>query len=158
MIRVSLQSDTRGQIKVFVCIGHAGLVVESGGEDLLCAGVSALCGALAIGLERVVRASVFIREGRGLFYIRLEEVNPELIDKAQVLFNSTAEALRELSCYNEGFLTVQNFTESDPFPTVEDCEAEVEAENEAENSSDFDECSIELGTEAELRTLNEAVE
>ncbi|MGM9999086.1 MAG: ribosomal-processing cysteine protease Prp [Candidatus Bruticola sp.] len=129
MIRVSLQSDTRGRIKVFVCLGHAGLVVESGGEDLLCAGVSALCGALAIGLERVVGASVFIKEGHGLFYIRLEETSPELTDKAQVLLGSIAEALRELSGYNEGFLTVRNFAESEPFPTVEDCEAEAEAEN-----------------------------
>jgi len=130
LIRVSLQTDTRGRIKVFACLGHAGLTVEDGGEDLLCAGVSALCGALAIGLERVVRASVFLRESRGLFYIRLEPMSSEAEDKAQVLLCTAVEALRELAHYNEGFLSVQTFAQQETFPTAEEFMAEVEAENE----------------------------
>lgn len=130
MIRVSLQTDARGQIKVFACLGHAGLTVEDGGEDLLCAGVSALCGALAIGLERVVRASVFLRESRGLFYIRLEDMDDKLEEQSQLLLRTTVEALRELAQYNEGFLSVQNFTPEEAFPTVEEFMAQAEAENQ----------------------------
>ncbi len=130
MIRVSLQTDACGQIKVFACLGHAGLTVEDGGEDLLCAGVSALCGALAIGLERVVGASVFLRESRGLFYIKLEPMSAELEEKARVLLCTVVEALRELAHYNEGFLTVCNFAQEETFPTVEEFIAEAEAENQ----------------------------
>lgn len=130
MIRVSLQTDARSQIKVFACLGHAGLTVEDGGEDLLCAGVSALCGALAIGLERVVRASVFLRESRGLFYIRLEDMDDKLEEQSQLLLRTTVEALRELAQYNEGFLSVQNFTPEEAFPTVEEFMAQAEAENQ----------------------------
>ena len=130
MIRVSMQTGARGRIKVFACLGHAGLTVEDGGEDLLCAGVSALCGALAIGLERVVRASVFLRESRGLFYIRLEPMSSEVEEKAQVLLCTTVEALRELAHYNEGFLSVQTFVQGESFPTAEEFMAEAEAENE----------------------------
>ena len=130
MIRVSLQTDARSQIKVFACLGHAGLTVEDGGEDLLCAGVSALCGALAIGLERVVRASVFLRESRGLFYIRLESMDARLEEQSQLLLRTTIEALRELANYNEGFLAVQTFAPEEAFPTVEEFMAQAEAENQ----------------------------
>ena len=130
MIRVSLQTDTCGQIKIFACLGHAGLTVEDGGEDLLCAGVSALCGALAIGLERVVGASVFLRECRGLFYVELQPMNLEVADQAQVLLKTAREALQELAHYNEGFLSVQTYAQEDPFPTVEEFMAQAEAENE----------------------------
>lgn len=104
--------------------------MEDGGEDLLCAGVSALCGALAIGLERVVRASVFLRESRGLFYIRLEDMDDKSEEQSQLLLRTTVEALRELAQYNEGFLSVQNFTPEEAFPTVEEFMAQAEAENQ----------------------------
>lgn len=116
---MSLQSDTRGQVQALACSGHAGLTVEEGEADLLCAGVSALCGALALGLTQVVRAPIFLQEDYGLFYLRLEPMEEGLGAKAQVLMATASLALRELALHNQGFLEVQE-VDSRHFPSWEE--------------------------------------
>ena len=130
MIRVCLKSDARGRIRVFACFGHAGLTVEEGGEDLLCAGVSALCGALTIGLVRVVGASVCLKEDRGLIYIEMSDGNDDdTASKAQVLLETAAQSLEELAAYNVGFIGVERFGSDDAFPEREEIFAAAAAAN-----------------------------
>lgn len=107
MIRVRLQCGGEGFINSFVCEGHAGLVDESGEADLLCAAVSALCGALVIGLQRVVKMPIELREDYGYIGIELLPAEAEKRREAQVLLLSTAEALQELAEHNVGFLAVE---------------------------------------------------
>ena len=106
MIRVNLQSDTRGRIRFFSCQGHAELTVCEEDDDLLCAGVSALCGALTIGLVQVVGASVVLNEDYGLFHLELEEMDEEKERQSQVLLQTTVKALEELAAHNVGFIEV----------------------------------------------------
>lgn len=111
MVRVKLRCGGEGRISSFVCEGHAGLVGESGEADLLCAAVSALCGALVIGLQRVVKMPIELREDYGLVGIELLPADADKEREAQVLLLSTAEALRELAEHNVGFLSVEGLPE-----------------------------------------------
>lgn len=103
---MSLQSDTRGRIRTFSCQGHAELTVCEEDDDLLCAGVSALCGALAIGLVQVVGAPVVLNEDYGFVHIELKEMDEDKERLSQVLLQTAVKALEELAVHNVGFIEV----------------------------------------------------
>ena len=119
MIRVGLQLDARGHVVILSCWGHARLTVEDGGEDLLCAGVSALSGALALGLSQVVGASVCLKEDYGFFYVRLEHMEADRAEKAQILMKTAVVALEELAKYNVGFLEIERYAYPQLLPECE---------------------------------------
>ena len=107
MIRVRVQYDSEGMITSFVSEGHAGLADGEEDEDLLCAAVSALCGALVIGPQRVVKMPVKLREDYGLIGIELLPADPEKRREAQLLLLTAVLALKELAEHNVGFLCVE---------------------------------------------------
>ena len=77
-----MRRDSQGEIRGLRCSGHAAFDIE-GGVDIVCAGVSALTGALALGLSEVVGKS------------------------AQVLLKTAVLALRELEKNYQGFVAVK---------------------------------------------------
>ena len=66
----------RGNHFSLVCCGHADFAEK--GKDIVCAGISALCGALEIALDnlqdRGIAASCFCRSGDGFFCAEAEAV------------------------------------------------------------------------------------
>ena len=92
-----MRRDSQGEIRGLRCSGHAAFDIE-GGVDIVCAGVSALTGALALGLSEVV----------GLLDICLpEDISAEQLKSAQVLLKTAVLALRELEKNYQGFVAVK---------------------------------------------------
>lgn len=107
MIRVGLRRDSRGRIRLLSCTGHARFDPE-GGVDVVCAGVSALLGALAIGLTEVVGAPVCLEAGDGRMRVRVPARMPEdQAARVQLLLETTARALEQLQEHYAGFLQVR---------------------------------------------------
>lgn len=102
-----MRRDSQGEIRSLRCSGHAAFDIE-GGVDIVCAGVSALTGALALGLNKVIGIDALREEADGLLSFSIpEDVTNEQWHSAQVLLNTTVLALQELQQNYEGFVTVE---------------------------------------------------
>ena len=77
--------------------------------DIACAGVSAIVCAAANGLEKVVGIEGAVtEEGDGLVTIELpEDIDPEKDRSAQVLLETAALALSDISKYYAGFVEME---------------------------------------------------
>ncbi len=76
--------------------------------DILCAGVSALLGALAIGLTEVVRAPVSLQAGDGRITVRIPaRLSTQQSALVQVLMETTVQALLQLQEKYVGFLKIR---------------------------------------------------
>ncbi len=107
MIQVGVRRDLRGRIRHLSCSGHARFDPE-GGVDVVCAGVSALLGALAIGLTQVVGAPVSLLAGDGRLRVRVPARMPEdLAGPVQVLLETTVLALHEIQENYQGSLKIR---------------------------------------------------
>ena len=104
MIQVSYRRDLKGCIRHISCRGHAGFDPE-GGVDIVCAGVSALMGAMAVGLTEVVKAPVKVSEGDGRMVIDIPgDLTEEQSKAAQVLAETIIKALEQLARNYAGFI------------------------------------------------------
>lgn len=107
MIRVGIRRDRDGRVRELSCTGHARFDGE-GGVDIVCAGVSALLGALAIGLTEVVRAPVSLDAGEGRMRFRIPARLPQPESAhVQVLLETTVRALEDLQEHYAGFVTIR---------------------------------------------------
>ncbi len=107
MIRVGIRRDACGRLRYLSCSGHARFDPE-GGVDVLCAAVSALTGALAIGLTEVVGAPVCLSAGDGRLTIRVPaRLSREQSALVQVLMETTVRALAQLQEKYVGFLKIR---------------------------------------------------
>ena len=107
MIQVGLRRDSQGRIRQLSCSGHARFDPE-GGVDIVCAGVSALLGALAIGLTEVVGAPVSLEGGEGRMRVRIPaRMEPSQSEQVQVLLETTVRALEQLQENYGGFLKIR---------------------------------------------------
>lgn len=107
MIRVGIRRDRDGRVRELSCTGHARFDAE-GGVDIVCAGVSALLGALAIGLTEVVRAPVSLDASDGSMRFRIPARLPEgQSASVQVLLETTVRALEDLQEHYAGFVRVR---------------------------------------------------
>ena len=76
--------------------------------DIVCAGVSALTGALALGLGEVVGIDALRSEADGLLDFSIpENISGEQWASAQVLLKTVVLALSELERNYKGFLAVE---------------------------------------------------
>lgn len=105
MIRVGIRRDRDGRVRELSCTGHARFDGE-GGVDIVCAGVSALLGALAIGLTEVVRAPVSLDAADGRMRFRIPARLAD--ERVQVLLETTVRALEDLQSHYAGFVTVRH--------------------------------------------------
>jgi len=69
MTSVRLYRDRRGRLSGFSLVGHAG--AATAGEDIVCAGLSAVAIAASNALERVARIVVHPHIGEGYLSVRL---------------------------------------------------------------------------------------
>ena len=104
MVWIRGRRDARGRVRELRCNGHARFDQE-GGTDLVCAGVSALLGALTVGLERVVQAPVDLTHGDGRFRVVIPARLPEEKSRqVQTLLETVVAALQEMEGNYKGFL------------------------------------------------------
>lgn len=76
--------------------------------DILCAGVSALLGALAIGLTEVGGAPVSLQAGDGRITFRVPaRMSAQQSALVQVLLETTVRALQQLQEKYVGFLKIR---------------------------------------------------
>jgi hypothetical protein len=103
LIRVSLRRDASGRVQELACRGHARF--SQPGQDLVCAGVSAVLGALGLGLTEVARLPVSLQAGDGLFVVRRPA---RWHDSAwDLLLETTVRALQDLERHYPGFVRLR---------------------------------------------------
>lgn len=106
MVKVSLRRDPLGKLRELRCRGHAGF--DSDGADLVCAGVGAVLGALAIGLTRVAEIPCKLEAAEGSFQLVLPAVmNPEQRDRADLLLETAVAALQDLERHYTGYVAIR---------------------------------------------------
>lgn len=99
MVEVQVARGPEGSVQEIECSGHAGFD-DGEGLDLVCAAVSALTGALGLGLSEVLQSSAQLEVGPGSFRARVEATLPE----EQALLKTMALALEQLGQHYPGFL------------------------------------------------------
>ena len=78
MIKAELFSGKDGRLVGFRVSGHSGTAAR--GEDIVCAGVSALVQSAALGIMEHLRRSVDCEDGDGKLSLRLREAPDELTE------------------------------------------------------------------------------
>lgn len=108
MIRITVRRDSEGEIYALECSGHAAFHNEDGG-DIVCAGVSALMGSLALGLQKVVGVEdISLRENDGLMSLCLpSQLSESQASGSRVLLQTTFLALQEMAHFYKGFVKIE---------------------------------------------------
>ena len=102
-----MRRDPEGEIRSLRCSGHAAFNIE-GGVDIVCAGVSALMGALVLGLTKVVGIDIPAEDGDGLLGVSIPpDITAEQKRSAQVLLETAVLSLAELAQNYKGFVIVE---------------------------------------------------
>ncbi|MFO7173955.1 MAG: ribosomal-processing cysteine protease Prp [Bacillota bacterium] len=96
MIRVRIRRNGAGQITEFEVYGHAG--AGPYGQDIVCAGVSAVVFTALLGLRQVagIPHQVVEREEEGYLRCRLEGGSPPAWERAQVILETMLAGLRDI--------------------------------------------------------------
>lgn len=96
MIKVRVQRTPAGNIAGIRVDGHAGFADP--GEDIVCAGVTALVVTALIGLKRVAEHPHEGKATSGQMYCRLKEGGtPESLAKAQVILETVLLGLQDIA-------------------------------------------------------------
>lgn len=107
MTNIQFFTTPEGKFTGFQAEGHAGYAKR--GEDIVCAGVSALIQTTALGLEKLIEAGLHkkARQKEGLFMCMLTRENSEeKKEKAHLLLGSMYLGLTELAKEYEQYLCV----------------------------------------------------
>jgi uncharacterized protein len=96
MTKVQVRRAPDGTITELRVTGHAGYADP--GEDIVCAGVSALVGTALIGLEKVAKQPFEAAEGPGLTHCKLcPGGTPESAATAQTILETTVLGLKDIA-------------------------------------------------------------
>ncbi len=119
MVVVRFSRSQAGEILELCCSGHAAFD-DGQGLDLVCAAVSALTGALGLGLTDVLSHCACIDCEDGLFAMRLKpDLTSVQSSGAQVLLETVARAFHQMAEHYPGFLVVESFSASGAFESGE---------------------------------------
>lgn len=88
MLTVIITRNAKGKIVEFEAKGHADFAKS--GEDIVCAGVSALLQSAITGLQEYVKINLNITKEKGQLKVKIEEINQESI---QFLTDAILETL-----------------------------------------------------------------
>ncbi|MDD4685768.1 MAG: ribosomal-processing cysteine protease Prp [Clostridia bacterium] len=89
------------------CKGHSGFARS--GKDIVCSAVSSILGACLLGLKEVVKINVEHKQNDkiGYFLVKIQDgVSEQLMEKAQILLQTTILSLIEISQDYKDFVTV----------------------------------------------------
>lgn len=107
MIRIIIRRDPKGYITEFIAEGHAGY--KEKGEDIVCAGVSAITGTAIIGLERVIGIKPILETDTKKGYLRCklpEDVPAEHLNAISIILETMVLSLKDISNQYKKFVKV----------------------------------------------------
>lgn len=105
MIEVHTCTTGKGEVVELWVSGHAGFADE--GEDIVCAGVSALVETALIGLRKVARQKPLESERKkGHVWIRVEPGDPQAWEKAQAILQTTLLGLKDIQKDYPAFIRI----------------------------------------------------
>jgi len=93
------------------CSGHSGYAEK--GRDIVCSAISAIIGTCYLGLKNVVKAEPKHSQDdeNGYFLIKInQKLDTILMERAQIILQTTALSLTELSKDYKNFVTVKFIT------------------------------------------------
>lgn len=105
MVVVYLCHNSHGDLVHIRCQGHAEFAED--GSDIVCAGVSALTGALALGITKVLKLPLEPRAAEGEFELDLSSLSGEMLKQASVLTRTFQLAVEQLEEVYRGFVEVR---------------------------------------------------
>lgn len=104
-IRLVIWVDDQGQIREFELSGHAGFAEE--GQDIVCAGVSALSIAAVNGLEHFLPAAPKVQEGDGHISCRLLGDSDQDLEKAQWILQTMVLGIEQIQkAYGQNYIFI----------------------------------------------------
>ncbi|MEG0766516.1 MAG: ribosomal-processing cysteine protease Prp [Clostridia bacterium] len=105
MTTVVFYRTGRGRVAGFDAVGHAGFA--EAGEDIVCAGVSALTQTAVNALERVAGIQPWVRIAPGLLCVRLtDEGAPVARHDAQVILRTMHQGIRDMTAAYPAYVRV----------------------------------------------------
>lgn len=95
----------------FKLTGHTNFAAH--GEDVLCAGISAISQGTCLGIEKVLRIKAKLKkdDNKGYLELDLTKNSHEEIEKAQVLIQTMYQSLLDISIGNEKYMNVEVYDE-----------------------------------------------
>lgn len=104
-IRFIIWADDQGRIRGFELSGHAGYADL--GQDIVCAGVSALGIAACNGLEHFLSVAPKVQEADGLLICQLVGVPEQELEKAQWILHTMILGIEQIhSTYSQDYIFI----------------------------------------------------
>ena len=104
-IRFIVCADDQGRIREFELSGHAGFAEE--GQDIVCAGVSALSIAAVNGLEYFLSVAPKVQEAEGLLTCQLVEIIEQELEKAQWILQTMELGIEQIqTTYGQDYIFI----------------------------------------------------
>ena len=103
MVKIRITRSPAGHVIGLTSKGHAGFD-DGKGNDLVCAAVSALTGALGLGLAEVAELPHAVSASHGLFELQLSDEEGK---RVALLTETVARALAQLEEHYRGSLQVE---------------------------------------------------
>ena len=104
MIKVQTNRNAHGCIRSITVTGHAHY--GEYGQDIVCAGVSALVQMIPIALVRILRTPVRFIQQSGRMWIRIPEMCETDSQKTAFLLEAVMSTIKEMQRTYEGFIEI----------------------------------------------------
>ena len=97
--------DAKGRIREFELSGHAGFAIE--GQDIVCAGVSALSIAAVNGLEHFLSVVPKVQEADGHLTCQLVGIPEQELEQAQWILQTMTLGIEQIhSAYGQDYIII----------------------------------------------------
>jgi len=104
-IRFIVWADAEGQIREFELSGHAGFAEE--GQDIVCAGISALSIAAVNGLEHFLSVVPKVQEADGHLTCQLFGIPEQELEKAQWILQTMTLGIEQIqTTYGQDYIII----------------------------------------------------
>ncbi|HZK56490.1 MAG TPA: ribosomal-processing cysteine protease Prp [Desulfosporosinus sp.] len=104
-LRFLVWADDQGRIRAFELSGHAGYA--DSGQDIVCAGVSALSISACNGLEHFLSVAPKVQESEGHLICQLVGVPEQEMEKAQWILQTMALGIEQIhGTYGQDYIII----------------------------------------------------
>ena len=104
-IHLIVWSDDQGRIREFELSGHAGFAEE--GQDIVCAGVSALSIAAVNGLEHFLSVAPNVQAAEGHITCRLSGIKEQEVEQAQWIMQTMTIGIEQIrTIYGQDYIFI----------------------------------------------------
>lgn len=104
MIIVSIKRDQNGSLKAFSVSGHAGYAEH--GQDIVCAGVSAIVQTAILGLQEVLNVDCAGSQSEGRLACALPPLEPVRQREADIVLETMLLGLTAIASSYAGFVQI----------------------------------------------------